>query len=178
MRPGALVVVAAAVVGVTLAPGRAGARGDTRRYEGALFSFVYPARASTGPAADPMADVAVVVRDGDVSATVAASARRVSEGELETLADKWHGARIRNRAAWGVKPRGGPPRDLVRIGERRWMRWRDRIGSMLGTQEQTTTCGAVGGHLACVIAAAPVGKREAADALAAQILTTLSLRRR
>lgn len=171
LRAVAVVALAAGLLAV------AGAR-ESRRYDGALFSFAYPADASVEPGTDPSADVAVVVRRDDVSATVIASSRRVADGDLEELADKWHNARIRNRAAWGMKPSGGPPRDDIRVGARHWMRWRDAIRSMLGPQEQSMTCGAVGGHLACVVASAPVKKRDVADALAAQLLTTLSMKRR
>jgi hypothetical protein len=176
-RGGTRAAVALALFGVVAVVARVHARGETRRYDGALFSFDYPADMTAETGTDPSADIAVVVRRDDVSATVAASSKRVGEAELEELADKWHNARIRNRAAWGVKPSGGPPRDTVRVGERRWMRWRDRIGSVLGAQEQTMTCGAVAGHLACVIASAPVKKREQADALAAQLLTSLRIHR-
>ncbi|MCU1282611.1 MAG: hypothetical protein JWM53_6157, partial [bacterium] len=76
----------------------------------------------------------------------------------------------------GMKANGGPPRDAVRIADRRWLRWRDHIGSVLGAQDQTMTCGSVAAHLACVIVSAPQKQRERADALAAQILTSLQIR--
>ncbi len=177
-RGGTRAVVALALAGVVAVAVRAHARGESKRYDGALFSFAYPADASAESGTDPSADVAVVVRRDDVSATVIASAKRVGEGELDDLADKWHNARIRNRAAWGVKPSGGPPRDTVRVGDRHWMRWRDRIGSVLGAQEQTMTCGAVSAHLVCVIVYAPQKERERGDVLASQILSSLSIRKR
>jgi len=66
----------------------------------------------------------------------------------------------------------------VRIGGRHWLRWRDHIGSVLGAQEQTMTCGAVSAHLVCVVVYAPQKERERGDALAAQILSSLSVRKR
>ena len=127
----------------------------------ALFSFTYPASATTAPGADPSADVAVTVTlAGGISASVIGGDKRVGEGEIESVAAAWHGARIKNRAAWGMKAGGGPPRDVVRIGERRWLRWRDRIGSVLGAQEQTMTCGSVSAHPVCVVASAPLKQRE------------------
>ena len=57
------------------------------------------------------------------------------------------------------------------------MRWRDRIGSVLGAQEQTMTCGGVSGHLVCVVVSAPQKDRERADALTAQILSSLAMRK-
>jgi hypothetical protein len=160
------------------AAGRAGAQGR-KRYEGAFFSFAIPDGASAKPGSDVSADAAVVVTRGDesITATVLAGARRVADSELESTAAEWHGARVKNRAAWGMKANGGPPRESVRIGERRWLRWRDRIGSVLGAQEQTMTCGAVNGHLGCVVVYAPAQKREAADVLAAELLGSFKIRR-
>ncbi len=165
---------------VALALVAASAVGDERkRYEGALFHFSYPAAASAATGADPSADVAVTVTLPDgITATVLGSDKRVSDGELESLATAWHDARIKNRAAWGMKTRGGPPRDSVRIGERRWLRWRDRIGSVLGAQEQTMTCGTVGGHLGCVVVSAPAKERERGDAVAAEILSSLGFKKK
>jgi hypothetical protein len=94
------------------------------------------------------------------------------------MATTWHGAHIKNRAAWGMKADGGPPRESVRVGERHCVRWRDRIGSVLGAQEQTMTCGNVSGHLGCVVVSAPLDKRDAADALTTELLGTLSFFRR
>lgn len=172
----ALVALAAAAGIASLA---SGARADgAQRFEGTLFTFSYPSSAATAPGTDPSADVAVTVTlPGGISASVIGGSKRVSDGEVEELATAWHGARIKNRAAWGMKAGGGPPRDTVRVGGRHWLRWRDRIGSVLGAQEQTMTCGAVSAHLACVIVYAPQKERDRGDALAAQILSSLSIRR-
>jgi hypothetical protein len=148
----------------------------TQRYEGPFFQFDYPGGASAKEAADVSADAAVAVRDkeGVVTAVVLAAAKRIGDGELEGTATSWHGARVKNRAAWGMKPDGGPPRENVRVGQRRCVRWRDRIGSVLGTQEQTMTCASFGGHLACVVVSAPLDQRSTADALTASLLGSLS----
>jgi hypothetical protein len=169
VRTGAL-ALAIVVAGAALA-------GETTRYEGAL-SFAHPADATAAPATDVAADVAVAVEWKQIRASVLASAKHVPEGELEALADKWHGARIKNRAAWGMHADGGPPRDSVRVAGKHWWRWRDRIGSVLGAQEQTMTCGAVGGRLACVVVTAPLAEREHGDQLAATILSSLSVKKR
>ena len=171
-------MIARALVALVALAGVAAAEG-AQRFEGTLFSFSYPSSAATAPGTDPSADVAVTVtlKDG-IKASVIGGTKRVSDGEVEDLATAWHTARIKNRAAWGMKAAGGPPRDAVRIGERRWIRWRDRIGSVLGAQEQTMTCGAVSAHLVCVIVSAPQKERERGDALAAQILSSLSVRKR
>ena len=170
MRGGAVALLA-------LVAGAAGAD-EVKRYDGSLFSFSYPAAAAVQPGTDPSADVAVSVSDKEIVASVIAAQRRVPEKDLEEIATQWHGARIKNRAAWGMKANGGPPRDSVHIGERRWLRWRDRIGSVLGAQEQTMTCGGVGGHLLCVVVSAPTKQRERADALAAQLLSSLTIKKR
>ncbi len=169
---------AAALAAVALLGGDARADG-AQRFEGTLFTFSYPSSAQTAPGTDPSADVAVNVtlKDG-ISASVIGGTKKVSDGEVEELATTWHAARIRNRAAWGMKAAGGPPHEAVRVGGRHWLRWRDRIGSMLGAQEQTMTCGAVSAHLVCVVVSAPQKERERGDALAAQILSTLSVRKR
>lgn len=178
MMARALVALAAAACG--LASFASDARADgAQRFEGTLFTFSYPSSAATAPGTDPSADVAVTVTvPGGISASVIGGSKRVSDGEVEELANAWHGARIKNRAAWGMKAAGGPPRDTVRIGGRHWLRWRDRIGSVLGAQEQTMTCGAVSGHLVCVVVYAPQKERDRGDALAAQILSSLSVRKR
>jgi hypothetical protein len=174
MKRAALVVLAA------VALGSAAAYADgTQRFEGKLFSFSYPSAATTAPGTDPSADVAVTVAlPGGISASVIGGEKKISDGEVENLASAWHTARIKNRAAWGMKAAGGPPHESVRIGERHWLRWRDRIGSVLGAQEQTMTCGSVSAHLVCVVASAPQKERERADAVAAHILSTLAVRRR
>lgn len=174
----ARVLVALATAGAIASLG-SGARADgAQRFEGTLFTFSYPSSAATAPGTDPSADVAVTVTlPGGISASVIGGTKRVGDGEVEDLANAWHGARIKNRAAWGMKAAGGPPRDTVRIGGRHWLRWRDRIGSVLGAQEQTMTCGAVSAHLVCVIVYAPQKEREHGDALAAQILNSLSVRK-
>ena len=176
-------MMARALVALAAACGIASIASDARaegaqRFEGTLFTFSYPSSAATAPGTDPSADVAVTVTlAGGISASVIGGTKRVSDGEVEDLASAWHGARIKNRAAWGMKAAGGPPRDSVRIAGRHWWRWRDRIGSVLGAQEQTMTCGAVKEHLVCVVVSAPQKERERGDALAAQILSTLHVRK-
>jgi hypothetical protein len=175
----AVAAVAVCVASAGLWAGAGAARGDgDKRYEGGLFAFHHPAEATVQPGADPSADVAVTVTYKELIASVIAGQKRVPDGEIEALAVAWHGARIKNRAAWGMKANGGPPRDTVRVGDKRWMRWRDRIGSVLGAQEQTMTCGAVSGHLACVVVSAPQKEREQSDALTAQLLGSLTITKR
>jgi hypothetical protein len=164
---------------VAACSGHARAQG-AQRFEGTLFSFSYPSAAATAPGTDPSADVAVSVTlaGGAIAASVIGATKKVSDGDVENEASAWHAARVKNRAAWGMKAGGGPPRDSVRIGERRWLRWRDRIGSVLGAQEQTMTCGGVSAHLVCVVVSAPQKERERGDALAAQILSSLAVHKR
>ena len=168
----------ARALAVLLLVGGAAVADEHKRYDGSLFSFSYPASATVAPGSDPSADVAVTVSDGEIVASVIAAHKHVAEKEIDEVATQWHGARIKNRAAWGMKAHGGPPLDHVRIGERRWLRWRDRIGSVLGAQEQTMTCGGVGGRLACVVVSAPAKQRERSDGLAALLLSSLTIKKR
>jgi hypothetical protein len=173
-------LVATIVLGALGLGAIARARAEGRkRYEGAFFSFAIPDGATAKPGSDVSADAAVSVSSGDGSiiASVLAGARRIADGEIESTAAEWHGARVKNRAAWGMKANGGPPRETVRIAERRWLRWRDRIGSVLGAQEQTMTCGGINGHLGCVVVSAPAKDRETADALAAELIASFKIRR-
>jgi hypothetical protein len=156
----------------------ASAAADERgRYDGARFSFSYPSSATVGDGADPSGNTAVAVSEGEIVATVVASDRRVGDGDIERVATEWHAARIRNRAAWGMRAHAGPPRESVRVGERRWFRWRDRIGSVLGDKEQVMSCTSVSDHLACVAVSAPRKERERVQSLEMLILSTLRVRR-
>jgi hypothetical protein len=179
MRSLALVaLLAVSVLAVSAFAVRAFADG-AQRFEGKLFTFSYPSSAATAPGSDPSADVAVTVTLADgVTASVIAGEKKVADGQIEELATAWHGARIKNRAAWGMKAGGGPPHDTVRVGDKKWLRWRDHIGSVLGAQDQTMTCGAVAAHLACVVVSAPKSERERADALTTQILSSLTIRKK
>ena len=179
MKKAALVALLGAVAAVVAVVGVGDARAEgAQRFEGKLFTFSYPSSAATAPGADPSADVAVTVTLADgITASVIAGEKKIADGQLEELATTWHGARIKNRAAWGMKAGGGPPHDLVRIGDKKWLRWRDHIGSVLGAQDQTMTCGAVAAHLTCVVVSAPQKERERADPLTAQILSSLTIRK-
>ena len=165
--------VAAATVAVAL-----GAHAEEpKRYEGPYFTFDYPARAKATPSSDPTAEGAVTVTDKNFTAVVLAGQKRIPESELEATAAAWHAARMKNRAAWGVKADGGPPHDNVRIGDKKWMRWRDRLGSVLGAQEQSMTCGGINGHLGCILVTAPEAARDEADAYAAELLKSFLIHR-
>ena len=172
-------MIARAALVASLAFAVAASADEKKRYEGSLVSFSYPAAGAVTPGADPNADVALTVTlPNGIVATVLASAKKVAPNLLNATADAWHDARLKNRAAWGMKPHGGPPpEDIGRDGNKRW-RWRDRIGSVLGAQEQTMTCGPVAGHMGCVVVSAPQKERERADAIASQILSSMSIRKK
>jgi hypothetical protein len=169
----ARVFVAAAILAVAIGA----AAEEPKRYEGPYFTFDYPARAKAAPSSDPTAEGAVTISDKNITAVVLAGQKRVADSELESTASAWHAARMKNRAAWGVHTDGGPPHDSVRIGDKRWMRWRDHVGSVLGAKEQSMTCGGINGHLGCVVVSAPEAAREAADALAAELLKSFVIHR-
>jgi hypothetical protein len=98
---------------------------------------------------------------------------RVSDGELEQAAGDRHQARVKNRVAWGMKAAGGPPREALKAGARRAVRWRDRVGGALGAGEQLMTCAVAGSKLACVVTIGPPESSDAAEAAAAAILSSL-----
>jgi hypothetical protein len=149
------------------------------RWDGPLLSFAHPRQLSAASSSDTNAEVAVSLSGaGLLSATVLAGERRVADADAAALADKWHSARVKNRAAWGMRANGGPPAETVRIGERRFQRFRDRIGSVLGPSEQTMVCGTISAHLVCVVVSAPASERDHADALAAQILESVTIKKR
>jgi hypothetical protein len=128
----------------------------------------------TPPAGDAASTTAV---------TVLVGAKRVADGALEAEAAEQHAARLRNRAAWGVRTSGGLPKESVRLPNgARAVRFRDRVGSTLGAREQTLTCTLVGDgardgrRLACAIATAAPEARDEIDALVGRLLGSLVLR--
>jgi len=153
--------------------------------EGPL-SFDHPAGWKTEVVSDISADTAVRVsapaapgKAPEVRwALVLVGGKKIGDGDLESDAAAWHVAHARNRSAWGMRSEGGTPRDVIRVAGRRSVRYRDQVGSALGANEQTITCSVVSARLACVIVAASPPARDAADALAVQILGSLQLRRR
>ena len=103
---------------------------------------------------------------------------KISDAELEGAAAERHAARVENRVAWGMRADAGPPREPLRLGGRPAVRFRDRIGSSLGSSEQLMTCAAVAGRLACVISIGPRDERETAETLASAVLTSLTIRKK
>jgi hypothetical protein len=172
-------VAALSLAGVVASTARA------ERYDGAV-AFDHPAGWKTEPTSDISAETAVRLtapaKGGKTpplrSALVLVGTKRLVEGDLETEAAGWHAAHVRNRSAWGMKSEGGTPRDLVRIGSKRAVRYRDQVSSALGANEQTLTCALIASRLACVIVAGEPSSRDAADALAAQILASMQLKKR
>jgi hypothetical protein len=71
---------------------------------------------------------------------------------------------------------GGSPRDVFRHGTRRLVRWRDRVESAVGANEQTITCGVLHARIACVIAFATPEARDDADTLALALLASVKRR--
>jgi hypothetical protein len=100
-------------------------------------------------------------------------AGKVGEGELDHAAAERHAARVKNRVAWGMRAESGPPRETLKLGGKRAVRWRDRVGSVLGQNEQLMTCLVAAGHLACVITIGPADSRDAAEHAAQTILASL-----
>jgi len=152
------------------------ARAD--RYDGAP-SFDLPAGFSAEPAADVSADYAVKLTPAQprkasvLGALVIAGAKKLGDADLEAEAAQWHAAHLKNRVAWGMRSSGGLPRDVVHAGNRRLVRYRDKVGSAIGANEQTLTCAVIASHLCCVIAQGTPDTRDDVDAFTLQILSSL-----
>jgi hypothetical protein len=172
-------------VAVSLACALAYAGGDPR-FEGAGMSFAHPSgwtfEATSDISAESAARGNAAVQAGQKAtvrtALVLAGSKKMGDGEMENEAAAWHAAHVRNRSAWGMRSEGGTPREVVKVGGKRAVRYRDQVGSALGANEQTLTCLLVSGRLACVIVSAASESRDAADALSAQILSSLRLQKR
>jgi hypothetical protein len=160
--------------------------GGDPRFEGAGMTFQYPGgwtfEATSDISAESAARGNAAVEAGKKpavrTALVLLGAKKIGDGELENEAANWHAAHVKNRSAWGMRSEGGTPRDLVKVGGKRAVRYRDQVGSALGATEQTLTCAMVSARLGCVIVGAAPEARDAADALSAQILTSLRAAKR
>jgi hypothetical protein len=115
---------------------------------------------------------------GQVSSLVLlAGAGRVSEAQLEGETEKWHQAHQRNRVAWGMRAAGGLPATQLRIGGKRALVYRDRVGSAVGRGEQTLTCLVHAGRLLCALAMAPPAARDEVDGLISTVLAAVQRRK-
>jgi hypothetical protein len=157
---------------------------DGKRYESADIAFEMPAGWRAESASDPSAPVAVrlvppVTEKSVQSATVLLGTKRIAEVDLDAEAAGWHAARLKNRVAWGMHSDGGMPRDVLHGARgQKLVRYRDRVGSALGADEQSFTCGLVAARMACVVVFAGKDARDQADALASSLLAQLAIRKR
>jgi hypothetical protein len=168
VKPLAAALALVAALGVAKADGRA-------RFDGGGVAFELPqgwraAATETAIALTPPAALSL-------TASLTLDGNKLGDGDLENAADERHAARVKNRVAWGMKATGGPPREPLRAGTRRAVRYRDRVGGALGSSEQIMTCAIVKGRLACFTSSGPAESRDAAEAAASLILSTLTLRR-
>jgi hypothetical protein len=106
-------------------------------------------------------------------ATLTLYSGKISDAELENAASERHQARLKNRVAWGMKAESGPPRESLKIGARRAVRWHDRVGGALGDNEQMMSCVVVASRLACVSSTGPRDDRAEAESLASTVLSSL-----
>jgi len=160
------------------------AHADGKRYEAGDVSLELPSGWRAESASDPSAPVAVRLvppasEKSVQSATVLVGAKKIAEVDLDAEAAGWHAARLKNRVAWGMRSDGGMPRDVLRGARgQKLVRYRDHVGSALGADEQSFTCGMVAARMACVVVFAGKDARDQADQLAATLLAQLSIRRR
>jgi hypothetical protein len=155
------------------------------RHDGGAASFELPAGWRAENAADVSAEHAWKLTPEDtgkrppvVSVLVLVGAKKVSEAELDAEAGGWHGAHMKNRAAWGMRGAGGVPRDVFRHGGKKHVRWRDRVESAIGASEQTMICASSHARLVCIIAHATPDTRDDADNLALALLSSVSPKKR
>jgi hypothetical protein len=155
------------------------------RHDGGAASFELPAGWRAENVADVSAEHAWRLTPQDTgkrppvqSVLVLVGAKKVGEAELDGEAGAWHGAHMKNRAAWGMRGAGGAPRDTFRHGNKKHVRWRDRVDSAVGASEQTMICASAHTHLVCVIAHATPDTRDDADTLALALLSSVSFKKR
>jgi hypothetical protein len=160
------------------------AHADGKRWESGDVALEVPSGWRAESASDPSAPVAVrlvppVTEKSVQSATVLVGAKKIAEVDLDAEAAGWHAARLKNRVAWGMHSDGGMPRDVLRGARgQKLVRYRDRVGSALGADEQSFTCGMVAARMTCVVVFAGRDAREQADQLASSLLSQLTIRKR
>ncbi len=170
---------AAAVIALLFCAGAA--RGE--RYDGGP-SFEVPAGWKAEAGTDVSADHAAKLTPDDAKrarvagAMVLAGQKKIGDAELDGEAAGWHAAHIKNRVAWGMRSDGGMPRESFRAGPRRLVRYRDKVGSAMGANEQTLTCGVISSRLVCIIVQAAPDTRDDADALTAALLASVHLKKK
>ena len=152
--------------------------GAVTRFEDSVVAFDCPEGFAPRRVSDISADHAVAASAGGLTLTVLVGTQPVAEVDPLQVASRWHTARVRNRVSWGVRAEGGPPAEAFRLGERRVVRYRDRVGSAIGATEQTMTCGLLNGRPFCVVTSGPESSRDRADGLAEAVIGSLRLRLR
>jgi hypothetical protein len=130
-------------------------------------------QAKTATSAAPPDDVTWELQSQEARGSLIVYAGKISEGELDSAAAEKHAAKIKNRVAWGMKAAAGPPRESLKIGGRRAVRWRDRVGGSLGDEEQLMTCLIHSSKLACVVTIARSDLRDEVESAAAGMLASL-----
>jgi hypothetical protein len=154
------------------------------RFDAPELSFAMPTGWRAAPTADVTAPLAFKLTPASSgkqlqSAILLVGNKRIAEVDIDAEAAGWHAAHLKNRVAWGMHSDGGMPRDVVRgPAARKLIRYRDHVGSALGADEQTFTCGAFQARLACVLVFASSDSRDQADALTQTLFSQLALKRR
>jgi len=182
----AIALYALAVVAALLRPGQAApppATGE-QRYDGPYLSFNLPADAKVIDSTDVAADRALEVKLAPGSPLAAstifvlASSSKVNEADVEGVATAWRDARLRNRASWGVRAQGERHTEQSHVGVRRFLRFSDQIGSVLGASRQLMLCGVVSNRLVCAVASGPATSERANEALIVRLLETVQVHKK
>jgi len=150
-----------------------------QRYDGPRLAFFAPAEAKIKEATDIVGDYAldVALKDGG-NLRLILSKRSVADVDVETVAGSWREARIKNRGSWGVKKKAGERPDTMQIGGKRFVRYVDQMGSVLGSESQVMICGSVSGKLLCGIANAPKDRAHGAEAILVRLLDSATVKKR
>ncbi len=174
------------VWGAALAAPRAGAQASSteHRYEGPRLAFVIPAGAQVRETSDVVADYAVEVSlpsekgQKSIPLRVLLSNNKVADSEVESAANAWRDARLRNRASWGVPKRGEARAELTHIGAHRFVRFVDQMGSVLGATRQIMVCGSMSTRMVCVVASGVSAGDRATEAALMRALETMAVNKR
>lgn len=156
------------------------------RYDGPRLAFTIPTGTQVKDATDVAADYALeLLPPGDPKVKQSTlrlllSNNRVVDVDVEGVASAWRDARLRNRASWGVHKRekDADRSEITHVGSRRFVRFTDQMGSVLGAQRQIMLCGSISARLVCAVMSGQQANERAAEAVMLRVLETLTVKKR